>query len=273
MFAACTKDLDTGIGILLDKIEELGIADNTYIFYMADNGAESVRWGRELRNMPLRRGKFTFFEGGIRVPMLAVGPGIKPGSHCKTPVWGCDFLPTIHDLAGIRKPLPNDLDGGSLVPILAGDDQGKVYRRNIDGLVFHCTEGSAWSGTRRQTAIRLGTWKLIKNYYNDGEILLFDLDKDPYEWNNLAEKMPAKRDELLGKMSAYLRRVKAKDATMTPEEIYEMQHAEECVAAKKKGWVGYSKPGAPAEYPIPSFSDEERFPDPYSNAVTPEKDK
>ena len=66
-------------------------------------------------------------------------------------------------------------------------------------------------------------------FYNDGEILLFNLTEDPYEWNNLAEAMPEKRDELRQKMKAYLRKVKAKPGERTPEEIAEMQTAEECI--------------------------------------------
>jgi arylsulfatase A-like enzyme len=80
MFGACTQDLDTGLGMLLDMVEKLGIKDNTYIFFMSDNGALAVHKEMRMVNMPLRRGKFSLFEGGIRVPFIACGPGIAGNS-------------------------------------------------------------------------------------------------------------------------------------------------------------------------------------------------
>ena len=270
LFGGCAEDLDTGIGMLLDKIEELGIADNTYVFYMADNGAEAIRGNRHLRNMPLRRGKFTFFEGGIRVPMFAMGPGIKPGEVCESTVWGCDLLPTLHDLSGSRQPMPKGIDGGSLGPIFAHGGEGEVERANIEGLVFHCAAGARWSGTRRQSAIRSGDYMLMKNYYNGGEVLLFNVKDDPYEWHDLSGKLPEKRDELLAKLEGYLERVEAVDARMTDEEVAAMQNADTLAAERAEGWRGYSRPGRPTEYPVSSFSDGEKDPKPYAHGVKPE---
>lgn len=81
-FAAMNEDLDTGVGLILDKVKELGLSDNTYIFYMADNGARTEHG----TNVPLKDGKFNIWEGGIRVPFFVIGPGVKPGSVCKVPV-------------------------------------------------------------------------------------------------------------------------------------------------------------------------------------------
>lgn len=266
-FAACTEDLDTGIGIVLDKLKELGIEDNTYVFFMADNGALAIQEDSRLVNMPLRRGKFIFMEGGIRVPMFAAGPGIPANSHSDALVWGCDLWPTIHELAGVKSPLPKDLDGGSLQPLLKTGGTGDVRRSGMpEGLVFHCPAGINWAGTRRQTAIRSGDFKLMKNYYNDSEVLLFNIKDDPYEWYDLSKKMPKKRDELLAKIEEYLKRVEAVDAHMTSEQIADMQNADKLAAERRDGWRGYSKPGHPTEYPVDSFSAEEEDSKPYSRA-------
>jgi arylsulfatase A len=270
-FAACTEDLDTGIGIVMDKLAELGIEENTYIFFMSDNGGLAIGEERRRVNMPLRRGKFIFMEGGIRVPMLVAGPGVPKNTHSDSLVWGCDLWPTIHDLAGVRKSVPKDLDGGSLRPLFEKDGKGEVKRIGMpEGLVFHCGAGVRWSGTRRQSAIRSGDYKLMKNYFNNEEVLLFNVKEDLYEWHDLSEKMPKKRDELLAKMEGYLKRVKAVDARMTEEDIEAMQNADRLAAEKAEGWKGYSRPGYPTEYPVSSFSDGEKNPQPYAHGVKPE---
>lgn len=91
-----TEDLDTGVGLIPDKVKELGLSENTYIFYTSDNGA--VPWvppdfekqfvfpmevGREGRNYPLRQGKWSLFEGGLRVPLIGKGPGMKANSYLR----------------------------------------------------------------------------------------------------------------------------------------------------------------------------------------------
>ncbi len=126
IFAAMSEDLDTGLGRLLDKMDELGIADNTYVIYLADNGG--VPWFppdkvRNLsnrdsvdsvgRNHPLRAGKWTVFEGGVRVPFVVAGPGIRGGAFSHVPVVGYDILPTIAELAGNDNLQVKNLDGGS----------------------------------------------------------------------------------------------------------------------------------------------------------------
>jgi arylsulfatase A-like enzyme len=132
-----------------------------------------------------------------------------------------------------------------------------------DGLMFHCPAGKNWSGTRRQSAIRTGDFKLMKNYYNDSEVLLFNVKDDPYEWHDLSEKMPKKRDELLKKMEGYLKRVNAADAHMTPQEIADMQNAKQLSSERGPGWRAYTTPSQPTEYPVKSFSAAEKDPKPY----------
>jgi len=246
-FAACTQDLDTGIGMILDKVKELGIENNTYILFTSDNGALAIQPIMQKVNMPLRRGKFCFFEGGIKVPFVVCGPGIKSGSYCSEPIIGYDILPTIHELSQSSKSVPSSLDGGSLVTVLKNKGQGKV-KRAFDGLYFHCVRGEKWAATRLQSAIRLGEYKLIKNYYNNDELLLFNIEKDPGETNNLAQQMPDKLKELHNKLNDYLKKVKAEQVTLTKEQLEEIKNAEKMVGTK--GWG--NRPGMPTEYPVDS---------------------
>ncbi|MBT7066371.1 MAG: sulfatase-like hydrolase/transferase [Verrucomicrobia bacterium] len=254
-FGACTEDLDTGVGLLIDKIDELGIADNTYIFYTADNGAVAIRRGADQVNMPLRRGKFIFWEGGIRVPFLVAGPGIPANQHSSALVSGIDIWGTIHDIITHSKPVPKNVDAGSLKPLWLAKGRGEVKRPNMpEGLIFHCDRGKGWSGTRRQDAIRSGDYKLLRNHYNNGETLLFDVKDDLYEWKDLSEKMPGKTKELAAKLDGYLKRVKATNAAMTQEEVHAMQNI------PPEGFGGYSQPlktGKATEYPVNSFPKNE----------------
>jgi len=129
-YAAMIDNLDTGLGMLLDKIDKLGIADNTYIIFFSDNG------GDFRGNEPLKGGKTSLWEGGIRVPMVMRGPGIKPCSFCDVLVAGWDFFPTISDLVGNKNPLPEGIDIGSLRLLFENAGKGKV-ERPYDYLVWH----------------------------------------------------------------------------------------------------------------------------------------
>ena len=95
--------------MVLKKLDELGIAGNTYVIFTADHGTPG-------RNPPLRGGKGTVSEGGLRVPFIIRGPGIKPGVCSHVRAIGEDLLPTIAELARVSEPLPKGLEGGSLVP-------------------------------------------------------------------------------------------------------------------------------------------------------------
>lgn len=201
-YAAMIENLDTSLGILLDQIDELGIADNTYIIFFSDNG------GDFRGNQPLRGQKATLWEGGIRVPMVVRGPGIKSGSYCNVPVAGWDFLPTFSDLIGNQNPLPEDIDGGSLRPLFENAGDASVKRPN-DFLIWHDTAWSVW-GSRPMAAIRQGDYKLVKELESD-RISLFNLAKDIGETNNLAESMPQKTKQLHDKLTGYFDAVNAED--------------------------------------------------------------
>ena len=205
-FAAMTRDMDSGIGRILDKLIELDLLESTYLIYLSDNGGRNTVPKApdmiEQRNAPLRDGKHSFYEGGIRVPFIALGPAIEPGSVSDVPVSGVDLLPTFADLAGYPHKLPSNIDGGSLDSVFANGKTGKVVRPN-PFLVFHqAVDRSAAS------AIRIGDYKLVKTWKSD-KLELFDLSKDISEANDLSRRMSSKTQELHRKLTDYLAEVGA----------------------------------------------------------------
>jgi arylsulfatase A len=212
-WAAMLEDLDSGIGRILDAVEELQIADRTYVIFMTDNGGIefipplSNKLGHPSifpapgRNRPLRGGKWVLYEGGIRVPFIIAGPGIKAGTQTDVPVTGWDLLPTFADLAGYRGPLPSDLDGGSFRPLLMGGSS--PVARPSDALVFH-----RYTAAYPHSAIRLGDYKLVK-IWKSGALELYNLRDDPGELVDLSARRPQKTSELHDALMAYLRSVDA----------------------------------------------------------------
>ena len=202
-YAAMLNDVDRAFGTLLDAIDELGIDEETYVIFTSDNG------GGFRGNAPLKAGKGSLYEGGIRMPSFVRGPGVKGGSYCKVPVVQWDFLQTFYDLAGGSVPLPEDLDGGSLRDVFERGDRGRV-KRNTKDLIFHFP----WHTGVAESVIRSGKYKLRKNL-DSLEMELFDLDKDLGEKNNLALDMPDLVRKLDKKRARYLESVNAETVTLT----------------------------------------------------------
>jgi len=205
-FAAMTFDLDQGLGILLKKIKELGIEDNTYIIYMSDNGSvpniPGAKKYEKSYNYPLSRGKWDALEGGLRVPLIIAGPGIKKGSESATPVSGTDLLPTIIDLAGNKTITLIETDGGSFAPILLNKNNKKI-KRVVDGIFFHVPYKNSIALKRPHSAVRKGNYKLVK-FQDDKSILLFNLLEDKMERINLVKEKPKKAKELEKILDDYL---------------------------------------------------------------------
>ena len=200
-FAAMTEDMDEGIGMILDKVESLGIAENTYIIFLSDNGGRtSIPIGPEqqvARNFPLRGGKGSMYEGGLRVPFIFSGPGVSQNTHTDVPVTGLDILPTLARLAGYQDPLPRILDGGNLQSIIHNGGFGKV-ERNSPFLIFHQA-----ANRKPISAIRWGNYKLVKDWrFNKFE--LFDLSKDIEEKNDLSVEMPELVEKLNDALTRFL---------------------------------------------------------------------
>jgi len=210
-FAAMTEDLDNSLGLLFDKIEELGIGDNTYIIYTSDNGSVPImppkRFYKESYNYPLSRGKWDANEGGIRVPFIVVGPGIKKNVESKSIISFSDILPTIIDLAGKKIKDNKYLDGGSLKSVFENHKKTKV-KRNIDGLFFHVPYENGIALKRAHSAVILENFKLMK-FYDNGQLMLFDLDIDLAEKTDLFSININKALELELLLDNYLKKVKA----------------------------------------------------------------
>jgi arylsulfatase A-like enzyme len=213
-FAGMLADLDTGIGELMAMIDKLNIDDNTYIFLMGDNGAVDFippvsnrldppsSFKNPMRNYPLRGGKWTLYEGGIRVPFIVKGPGIKPHSYSHVPVTGYDILPTISELAHNKNELPAYLDGTSFAPAFEHPGSA-VLKRSEDALYFH-----RYASSYPHSAIIDGNYKLIK-FWNTGKEELYDLNKDLGETHDLAAGLPQKFKELDKKLMSYLQKMHA----------------------------------------------------------------
>ena len=203
--AAITEDLDTGVGKVLEAIERLGLTGNTMVIYMSDNGAGG---GKKVLN----GGKGGVWEGGIRVPFIVRGPGVKPNSWCHTRIVGYDLYPTFCEWAGIpTDTLPKGIEGGSIASLLIRDDRGNVKRPH-DELVFHFPH---YQGDAPHSAILLGDLKLI-HFYEDNRDVLFNLSKDLGERNNLAERMPVEAKQLRDRLDQYLASVDAQFPAPNP---------------------------------------------------------
>ena len=205
-FAAMTADLDQSVGRVLDKLIELDLLENTYLIFMSDNGGRNTipkaPQSEVHRNAPLRDGKHSFYEGGIRVPFIVLGPGVNPGAVCDAPVTGVDLLPTFADLAGYSHPLPDNIDGGSLRQLLHNGGQGSVKRAR-PYLIFHQA-----ADRKPISAIRLGDYKLVKTW-RENTLELFDLSHDLSEVEDLSNRMSDKTRELDDLLTTFLEEVGA----------------------------------------------------------------
>lgn len=197
--AAMISRLDRDVGRILQLLEELGIADDTIVFFTSDNGAAAASWTDYFRSSgPLRGGKRAFYEGGIRVPMLARWPGRIAAGARSAHVWGFhDFLPTALELAGAE--IPAGLDGISVVPALLGRDAQPEHAY----LYWELPRYRADTGDFREEvpaqALRMGRWKAVRPQ-PDGELELYDLEADVGETRDLAREFPdvlAQTEELM----------------------------------------------------------------------------
>ncbi len=192
LYAAFISTMDERIGQLLDKLDKLGLRENTIIVFQSDNGySTEERAHHGGGNAGVFRGsKFSLFEGGIRVPAAISWPArLQSGEERNQIAVNADWMPTLADLCGINLNT-SDLDGKSLVPILKDQDLESFHTR------FCWANGKHW-------ASRNGDWKLIGNPLINGEkflpkdsLFLVNLAKDPGEMENIADKFPEKVKEL-----------------------------------------------------------------------------
>ena len=207
-YAALLEGMDKSLGDLMDYVDEKGIADNTVIIFMSDNGGYTI--GRHDKNYPLSEGKGSLKEGGIREPMIVCYPHVaKPSTINDTPVIIEDFFPTLLEIAGVCDyRTPQHIDGISFLKQIKGHAGDKER-----ALFFHYPNN--W-GERRQTigapqsAVVAGDWKLI-HYYESGSACLYNLENDISENDDLSARYPDKAKELAKVLSDYL---KSQHATM-----------------------------------------------------------
>jgi arylsulfatase A-like enzyme len=214
IYAAMIQSVDEGVGRLLRKLDEFGIADRTIVLFTSDNGGLSVKEGPNTpatSNRPLRAGKGYLYEGGIRVPMIVAWPGvIRAGSTCDAPVSGQDLYPTILQIAGVGPATGQVVDGESLVSLLRGT--GSLRR---DALFWHYPHYSNQGGNPGG-AIRQGNLKFIE-WYEDGHAELYDLATDLGEQKDLAGERPADAARLRDRLGRWREAVAAQMPTANPE--------------------------------------------------------
>ena len=211
-YAAMISGLDEGVGRVIARIESLSLTDNTVVIFASDNGgvgmqADAESGGRRTGvtdNAPLRGGKGMVYEGGIRVPFLVRWPGVvPPGSRSSDPVSVVDLFPTLCEVAGVRPPAGQPVDGINLLPLW----KNAAAHLGRDALFWHFPNGIEVAGrpivrTPPVGIVRAGNFKLIE-WFEDGRLELYNVVEDMGEKNNLVRSLPDKTSELKAKLAAW----------------------------------------------------------------------
>jgi arylsulfatase A len=245
IYGAMLEEADHHIGRMLDALKKAGELENTYIIFTSDNGSECIPRTKENRrnNGPLQEGKYSCFEGGIRVPFVVTGPGIKAGAQCDVPVVQWDLLSTLHDLSGNPTPLPDTIDGGSLKDVFFKGNDGKV-QRNAPGIIHHFPSHYQVPAS----CIRIGDFKFMRNMNTD-EVKLFDVKEDYREQHNLAERMPEKVATMDKLLRDYIKEVDGGDVKDSYRAFYEtLDDFERREAEGYKRKLADLEAGKPADY-------------------------
>jgi arylsulfatase A-like enzyme len=212
-YAAMVHSLDDAVGTLLDAIDKAGLADETVIVFFSDNGGNmyaKVDDTYPTSNRPLRGGKATIFEGGIRGPCIIAWPGVtEPGSRCDEPIQASDFYPTFQKQLGLPVKESHIVDGIDIMPALRGE---KLNREAIF-TYFPFAPARVPDWTPDSVAVHAGDWKLIR-FFCQGEngnhdYQLYNLADDIGEKNDLAKVSPSKVSELDKLIEDYLNRSNA----------------------------------------------------------------
>jgi arylsulfatase A-like enzyme len=225
VYAAMVESLDSAVGRVVTALEENGVLEKTVIVFFSDNGG--VSWGGKggdaehksarfqadmtsppTSNLPLRNGKASLYEGGVREPCIVVWPGVaKPGTTNDTVIQSIDWMPTLLEIAGVPMPAEVKPDGLSLVPVLQG---GQIAR---DTLFCHFPHDTPASGQHPGASVRRGDWKLIRLFAQneDGSVQfeLYDLKIDLGETKNLAAEEPQLVRELNTLLDGFLKDTEA----------------------------------------------------------------
>ncbi|MCA0957665.1 sulfatase [Muricauda ruestringensis] len=214
VYASMIKSMDRSVGQIMEKLEQTGLEENTLIVFMSDNGgidAKVTPKGDGTDNTPFLGGKACLTEGGIRVPLIFRWKGkIKAGQWVDVPVDCTDIYPTLLDAANYDTNTlikENSLDGQSVLPLLSDvKNIDKSYSKTTHywHYPFNVIYNSPYEpyALTPHSAVRKGDYKLIFDWY--GRLRLYDIQKDPYEKNDLASQMPDLKDELFENLMEWL---------------------------------------------------------------------
>lgn len=207
VYGAMIESMDEGVGTILAKLEELKIAERTVVVFTSDNGGLL----RSTSNAPLRAGKGSAYEGGVRVPLIVAWPGeLRAGAVCDTPAITPDLAPTLLELAGAKADPARFVDGASLAALLRG--KGDVKREAIYWHYPHYHPG----GATPYGALRRGHEKLVE-FFEDGRCELYDLAQDSGETNDLAAGRPERVRELKKQLADWREAVGAQMPSANPD--------------------------------------------------------
>lgn len=225
---ASLEFVDRSVGRVLEALDELGLSESTMVLFASDNGGVSKSM-HSAYNAPLRLGKGTLYEGGVRVPLFVRWPGsIKPGQRCNVPVHFADLFPTLCEAAGVTPEKSHPLDGTTLSPLFNG---GTLTERTLFMTYPHYL---VEFGTTPVRAAIQNRYKLVWNPYDHidlaggrvtsaamryvpkPKIELFDLESDHGEHENLAERYPEKVQEMKTLIENWMKQTGAKDLAANP---------------------------------------------------------
>jgi arylsulfatase A-like enzyme len=207
-YAAMVEHVDDAVGNVITALSENGLMENTIVIFTSDNGGIAYL----SRQWPLRAGKGSYYEGGIRVPMLFHWPNKIPAMRSDVPISFIDLYPTLLDLMGVTPKVNPLLQGTNLASVVLGEKP--TGEQAVRPLFWHFPIYlEAYNGigddsrdilfrTRPGTVMRKGKWKLHE-YFENGEIELYDLSQDPGERINLATLLPEKTKELYNEMAKW----------------------------------------------------------------------
>jgi arylsulfatase A-like enzyme len=211
-YAAVIESLDDTVGMMLKKLDEWKLRNNTLVVFTSDNGGLHVpelKHRKITHNTPFRAGKGFLYEGGIRVPLIVRWPGkFAAGRVDPTPTITTDWLPTLLDLTGAK--VPAGPDGQNMAGVMI--EREKARDRVLYWHVPHYTN----QGSRPGGAVRDGDWKLIE-HYEDGSVELFNLADDPGERTNLADRERDRAGRLRGDLARWRKLVGAQENSPNPK--------------------------------------------------------
>jgi arylsulfatase A-like enzyme len=212
-YYACVTALDEQVGRLRGTLRELGVADNTMIFFCSDNGPEGEKPGGRFAGSagPFRGRKRSLFEGGVRVPAVLEWPaGVKAGAASDYPAVTSDYLPTILEVLGVERIDARPLDGLSLLPVIR---EGLSERKSP--IAFETQGGAGTARSRNSPRIGLigNRFKLLTDFSEGGvEDLLYDLLEDPGESVNLATAHPDRVSAMKSTLRAWRESCRASES-------------------------------------------------------------